>query len=136
MTNRVASFFVHLGKPLEKVGEIGLEVAAVIPISAPIAGPLEMIVRGVTAPGVKTLANLETGSHTLNIGGTMGLNQLEQFAFMIILGVLNSVVKNPAHKAAMQTSLLTLAADIQEEYGLTPPPMPEVQVAPPSASTK
>lgn len=124
MTNKVASFFARIGKPVERIAEVGLQIAAVIPISAPIAGPLELIVHGVTAPGVKTFTHVETGNQLLNIGGTMGLNQLEQFAFMIILGVLNSVVKNPAHKAAMQTGLLTLAADIQTSYGLTPPDMP------------
>lgn len=129
MTNKVLSFFETIGKPVEKIAEVGLDIAAVLPVSAGIAAPLRLIVEGVTAPGVKTATHLESGTSLINIGGLDDMNQLEQFAIMIIMGVLNSVIKNPAHKATMQSVLLNLAADIQMSYSLTPPEMPAVAVA-------
>jgi hypothetical protein len=49
------------------------------------------------------------------------MNQLEQFAITMIMGILQSTVKNPAHKALLQNQLLGVAADIQIAYGLVPP---------------
>jgi hypothetical protein len=46
---------------------------------------------------------------------------LEQFAINIILGIVQSTVKNPTHKAAVQAQLLGVADDIYLAYGFTPP---------------
>jgi hypothetical protein len=49
------------------------------------------------------------------------MNALEQFAVMVILQVLNMVIKDAAHKAALQGTLLGLANDIYAAYGMIPP---------------
>ena len=49
------------------------------------------------------------------------MNTLEQFGVTILLAVLQSVVKNPAHAAELKTQLTGLAADIYEAYGVVPP---------------
>jgi hypothetical protein len=49
---------------------------------------------------------------------------LEQWAITMVLGILNSVVKNPAHKAALQNQLVGIANDIYASYGLVPPSQP------------
>lgn len=45
------------------------------------------------------------------------MNYLETLAITIIMGALQQAVKNPAHKAAMQTQLVGVATDILESYG-------------------
>jgi hypothetical protein len=45
------------------------------------------------------------------------MNPLEQFAITIIMGILSTVVKNPAHAAALQTQLMGIATDIGAVYG-------------------
>ena len=47
------------------------------------------------------------------------MNSLETFAITIILGVLGSVVKNPAHKAAVEGQLVGVATEILASYGYT-----------------
>lgn len=49
------------------------------------------------------------------------MNFLENFAITVILGLLQAVVKNPAHAAALKTQLVGVANDIYATYGLTPP---------------
>lgn len=51
-------------------------------------------------------------------GGTV--NPLEAMGITLVLGMLQSVVKNPAHKTLLQNQLLGVADDIYEAYGLTP----------------
>lgn len=61
------------------------------------------------------------------------MNALEQFAITIILGVLQTVVKNPASKAALQAQLLGVATDIAASYGYTltaPPTIPGLSSSP------
>lgn len=52
------------------------------------------------------------------------MNTLEQFAITMVLGILQSVIKNPAHSTALKTQLLGIAADIYTSYGITPPAVP------------
>ena len=52
------------------------------------------------------------------------MNALESFAITILMGVLQSVIKNPAHKAAVEGQMTGIATEILEAYGytVTPPP--------------
>jgi hypothetical protein len=50
------------------------------------------------------------------------MNTLESFAITILMGVLQSVVKNPAHKAAVQGQMTGIATEILEAYGYTVTP--------------
>jgi hypothetical protein len=54
------------------------------------------------------------------------MNTLETFAISIILGVLQSTIKNPAHAAAAKDQLVGVSTQILETYGYT-------VTAPPSA---
>jgi hypothetical protein len=57
------------------------------------------------------------------------MNPLEQFAVTILLGVLQTVVKNPVHKVALENQLVAVANDIYLTYGMVPP----VPATPPAA---
>lgn len=48
------------------------------------------------------------------------MNFLENFAITVILGLLQAVVKNPAHAAALKSQLVGVADDIYTVYGMTP----------------
>ena len=52
------------------------------------------------------------------------MNALESFAITILMGVLQSVIKNPAHKAAVQNQMVGISTEILMAYGytVTPPP--------------
>ena len=55
------------------------------------------------------------------------MNTLETFAITIVMGILQTVVKNPAHKAAVQAQLVGVATEILAAYGYTvtaPPSIP------------
>ena len=52
----------------------------------------------------------------------MNLSMLEQFAISILMGVLQSVIKNPAHKAAVKDQMTGVATDILQAYGYTVTP--------------
>jgi len=54
------------------------------------------------------------------------MSLLEHMAISMILGILSSTVKNPAHAAQLQTQLLGVASEIASLYGytLTPPAIP------------
>ncbi len=54
----------------------------------------------------------------------MNLNVLEALGINLILTVLRTVVKNPAHMAALQDQLLNVADDIYVAYGVVPPARP------------
>lgn len=56
------------------------------------------------------------------------MNYLETFAISILMGVLQQVVKNPAHKAAVQAQMVGIASEILAAYGYT-------VTAPPTAPT-
>lgn len=47
------------------------------------------------------------------------MNVLESFAISILMGVLQSVIKNPAHKAAVQNQMVGIASEILAAYGYT-----------------
>jgi hypothetical protein len=49
------------------------------------------------------------------------MNTLEQFGITILLSVLQTVVKNPAHAAQLRTQLLGVADDIYTAYQIVPP---------------
>jgi hypothetical protein len=49
------------------------------------------------------------------------MNVLENMAITILLGTLQTVIKNPSHKSALQTQLVGIASDIFAAYGMTPP---------------
>jgi hypothetical protein len=69
-------------------------------------------------------AKVVTAVLTLQHGEQSPMNPLEQFAITMVLGIIQSTVKNPTHKAAVQTQLVGLATDIFEEYGMTVPEVP------------
>ena len=48
------------------------------------------------------------------------MNWWEEMALNIVLGVVHSVVRNPAKRAALRGILLSLADDIYTTYELTP----------------
>lgn len=97
----------------------GLETAAkdtgkVVAIVAPVALPLVPVFG---EPAAKVVSTVLTLSH----GEQSPMNPLEQFAITMVLGIIQTAVKNPAHKAALQNQLVGLATDIFEEYGMTVP---------------
>lgn len=47
------------------------------------------------------------------------MNTLESFAITILMGVLQSVIKNPAHKAAVEGQLVGISTEILTAYGYT-----------------
>lgn len=116
------NFFVKIGHVAKvvaidaaKVGEVAAPVAAdVVPIVLPGAPGLavEKILSLVPAHSDKLIS--------ISTGGS-DVNPLEAFAVSIVLGVLQQVVKNPAHAAMMKEMLLGLATDIFTTYGIVPP---------------
>lgn len=50
------------------------------------------------------------------------MNTLESFAITILMGVLQSVIKNPAHKAAVENQLVGVSTEILMAYGYTVTP--------------
>lgn len=62
-----------------------------------------------------------------NKDGSLNMNALESFAITVIMGILQQVVKNPAHAAAVEGQLVGVATQILETYGYTvtaPPASP------------
>lgn len=62
-----------------------------------------------------------------NKDGSLNMNALESFAITVIMGILQQVVKNPAHSAAVESQLVGVASQILETYGYTvtaPPASP------------
>lgn len=49
------------------------------------------------------------------------MNYLEQFAITILLGLIQTVIKNPATASAVKLQLVGVANDIYIAYGMTPP---------------
>ena len=47
------------------------------------------------------------------------MNALESFAITIIMGILQTVVKNPAHAAELEGQLVGVATQILSTYGYT-----------------
>jgi hypothetical protein len=125
---------------LEKVGHvsktIGKDTFIGVEVLAPVALPLVPVIGPDAGNLVKSLVALHT---TKSFGGEtmteptaqVQLNPLESFAITMILGIIQTSVKNPAHKAALQNQLIGVATDIFEEYGMAVP----VPAAVPAAVT-
>lgn len=118
----MTSFFGKLGKALETAAKDtgkGVEIAGkdTAKVALPVAADI--------APDVLPLGSGELVSTVLGLVNSKlegkSMNPLEQFAFTIVLGVLQTVVKNPAHAAMLKTQLTGLADDIYTSYGMTPP---------------
>lgn len=124
--NAFLSILKKVGRVSETVGKDVLEVGAVaspfLPIPAPVATAIKVAASSVEISPLHDLLMISGNVVNSQLGDTM--NPLEQFAITIVLGVLNTVIKNPAHKAALQSQLLGVADDIYETYGVTPPPRP------------
>jgi hypothetical protein len=73
------------------------------------------------------LAQFPLTRFALEVGGKIlmeeAMSLLEHMAISMMLAVVTSTVKNPAHAAALQTQLLGVAGEIAGVYGytLTPP---------------
>lgn len=119
--------FLHA---LEKVGHgakvVGKDALKVAEIAAPVA--VQTFVPELSPLLTKVLT---MGPDIINPKGLLGnyfnfavdggnMNPLEAMAVMMILGVLNTTVKNAQHKAALQSHLLGLADDIYMVYGIPP----------------
>jgi hypothetical protein len=112
--NRFISMLEHAGRASKTVGKtIGKDAAIVAEVAAPIALPM--------FPGGSIASQVVTGVLSLSHGENSTMNPLEQFAVTMILGMLQTAVKNPAHKSALQTQLLGVADDIYMTYGKVPP---------------
>lgn len=94
-----------------KVAEhIALEVAPIaLPIALPEALPFSLPVSRALSAVFKT-----------SIEGNQ-MNPLESFAITMVLGIIQSTVKNPAHKLALESQLIGIADLIYTEYGLAAP---------------
>lgn len=54
-----------------------------------------------------------------NKDGTLNMNALESFAITVIMGILQQVIKNPAHASAVEGQLVGVATQILNTYGYT-----------------
>jgi hypothetical protein len=100
----------HVEKPALKVVQIAGEVAA---IAAPIALPEAL-------PFSLSVSRVVSGIFQQSIQGDK-MNPLESFAITMILGIIQSTVKNPAHKAALKSQLVGIADLIYTDYGMAAP---------------
>lgn len=119
---KVISIFEHILHGVEKGAVVTAKVAVPLALSltAPeiLAGFEPLLSRGKLLPSGAT----QVTQTVLQIAsGGNDLNPLEQFAITMILGTLQTVVKNPAHAAALKGQLLFLADDIYMTYGIQPP---------------
>jgi hypothetical protein len=110
--------FLHA---LHKVGHVskvvGKDTLKVVEIAAPVALPFLPGLGPIAGPIVeKVISDL----HSIPQGED-DLNPLEAMAITLVLGMLQNVVKNPQHKAALQIQLLGVADDIYLAYGKVPP---------------
>lgn len=117
------NFFTQLGHGLKVVGK---EAAKIGEVAAPVAADVVPIaIPGAPGLAVNKILSLvpEHSAKLISIstGGNESMNPLEAFGISLVLGVLQQVVKNPAHAATMKEILLGLAADIYTTYGIVPP---------------
>lgn len=120
-----------VGKDVEKpaviIGEIGLDV---VPMVLPEAAPITSIISSALSKGSSALPMSSPVAKAVvsvihnSIGGTNSMNQLEAFAITMVLGILQTVIKNPQTKATLQTQLIGIADLIFAEYGMVSPPSP------------
>ncbi len=99
-----------VGKGAEVAGKVALTIApAALPL-VPVVGPAA----AETVKAVRAAIHPEVDS----------MNPLETMGISMVLAALQSVVKNPQHKAALQNQLIGVANDIYTAYGMTPPALP------------
>jgi hypothetical protein len=118
--NKFLEGLLHVSKD---AGKVAVVVAPVAVGEIPIAGPVAEKV----LTGVLTLAHPATAQPseiTDDLSGGDILNPLETMAITMVLGALQMAIKNPAHKAALQSQLVGLATDIFQAYGMTVPAAP------------
>lgn len=97
-------------KPLEVAGKIAVEVAVT---AAPLAFPASLPLSLPISKAVSTIFQTSIEGDTMN--------PLESFAITMVLGIIQSTVKNPAHKAALKGQLVGIADLIFTEYGMAAP---------------
>jgi hypothetical protein len=98
--------------------DIGKAAATAAPVALEVAG--EVVTESFPASNIVS-RGMASVFHTSIHGDTM--NPLESFAITMVFGTLQIVVKNPAHKAALEHQLIGLADSIYSAYGI-PVPMP------------
>lgn len=114
----MTSFFERIGHGLKIAAKdsakVAMPVAAVV-LPLVIPPPAEHIASAVLGLVTKKVdANSETGVEN-------DMSPLEIFAITMVLGLVQSTVKNPTHAAQMRAQLLGVADNIYMAYGLTPP---------------
>lgn len=107
--------------------EVILPAAEIAAKLAPIPAPASLGVEGILQLVADKLQNFPKEQNK-------NMNTLEQFGITILLGVLQTVVKNPAHAATLEAQLVGIANDIYTSYGLTPPVQPSTATAPTAAT--
>lgn len=117
---------------LPEVAEIAVEVAPFIPVpflspvlrtaqaAAQLVAPRPAPVSSEFLPASLPVAKGMSQVFQTSITGDK-MNPLESFGITMVLGILQSVIKNPAHKAVLETQLVGVADQIYMTYGMVPP---------------
>jgi hypothetical protein len=118
------------GKAMEKPaiisGEIGLQVVPfIVPAAAPLAKAAETALSGASGAMSLPVSKGMSSVFQTSIGGS-DMNPLESFAITMVFGILQTTIKNPAHKALLETQLVGIADMIYSTYGMTSPVAPPV----------
>lgn len=109
------------------VAEIAAPVLPMVPFVGPALAEVERAVFSRTLPASLPVAKAMAVVFQTSIQGDT-MNPLESFAITMVLGIIQTTVKNPAHKAALQHQLIGIADLIYTDYGLAAPvanPTPE-----------
>jgi hypothetical protein len=119
------------GKAVVHAAPFVEQIAAPLLPMVPVVGPALSValtgeLHGKFVPASLPVARSMAGFFQTSIQGDK-MNQLESFAITMVLGILQTVVKNPAHKAALETQLIGVADLIYTTYGLAAPtPSPAI----------
>lgn len=105
--NRFLSALKKVGHVSEDVGKVAIVAAPVAIELAPVAAPIMEVIDAIAA-----LYSKEKNPD---------MNPLETFAVTMVLGILQQVIKNPTHSAAVENQLVGIATDIFLTYGMVPP---------------
>lgn len=104
---------------LKKVGHVSKVVGQDTLVGAEIVAPIALpLVPGAGPMAARVVSGLMSIHKAVPEGGNV--NPLESFAITMVLGILQTSIKNPAHKVALQGLLVGLATDIFVEYGMVP----------------
>lgn len=120
------------GHAVVKVAPVVAEIAAPVLPMVPIVGPALAEVERTFIPASLPVAKSMATIFQTSIQGDK-MNPLESFAITMVLGILQTAIKNPAHKAALESQLIGVADLIYTTYGLaapTPAPAPALTPAP------